>query len=65
MKSQNFKEIERQSGTKMKSKNTIIERWPMRLKLKHGQPGAQEEFDAALASRHDAWNCYVEWKRVT
>jgi hypothetical protein len=59
-----FDKIERNSGMKMKSANTIIEKWPMRLKLRHGQRGAQEEFDAVMACSHNALNCYVEWKRT-
>ena len=64
MKVHDFEEIERQSGIKMKSRNTVIEKWPMRLKLRRGQRGAQEEFDAAMACPHDALTCYVEWKRA-
>ncbi|KYG40502.1 hypothetical protein M433DRAFT_116968 [Acidomyces richmondensis BFW] len=60
-----FKGIERRSGTRMKSRNTIIEKWPIRLKLRRGQRGAQEEFDALMSCPHNPLNCYVEWVRVT
>ena len=48
----------------VKEENTIIEKWPMRLKLSLPQPGAQEEFDILQASGHSGNERYVEWKRV-
>src|SRR4051794_23890547 len=65
MKVMGFEQIERESGTKMKSANTVTEKWPVRLKLRRDQRGAQEEFDAVMACHHNALICYVEWKRVT
>ncbi|SMR64258.1 unnamed protein product [Zymoseptoria tritici ST99CH_3D1] len=32
-------------GVSIKKENTIIEKWPLRLKLQPGEPGAQEEFE--------------------
>lgn len=46
----------------MKGHNTIVDPWPTRLKLYPGQPGAQEEFDNALASPFSGVERYVEWK---
>lgn len=43
--------------------NTIVEKWPMRLKKKAGQPGAQEEFDLLLGTGHGNER-YVEWQSV-
>ncbi|KAK7946009.1 uncharacterized protein PG986_010330 [Apiospora aurea] len=31
-------------GTEMKAEHTVVEKWPMRLKKRPGQDGAQEEF---------------------
>lgn len=51
-------------GLMVKEENTIIEKWPMRLKLSLPQPGAQEEFDILQGSGHSGNERYVEWKRV-
>jgi hypothetical protein len=48
----------------VKEKHTIIEKWPFRLKLRPGQPGAQEEFDRLLAGGVTGKERYVEWKRI-
>ena len=40
-----FAEMSRSIGLLMKVENTIIQKWPLRLKLSPPQPGAQEEFD--------------------
>lgn len=58
-----FKEIEELSGLKMKGHHTIIEQWPARLKLRHGEPGWKEEFDIAHSSAHSGSERYVEWVR--
>lgn len=50
-------------GIWMKKDHTIIEKWPLRLKLQHDQPGAQSEFEIVEASGHTAHERYVEWKR--
>ena len=59
-----FRKVKRETGTEIKSTNTIIEKWPIRLKLRRGQHGSQEEFDSLIACPHDALNCYTEWKRI-
>jgi hypothetical protein len=48
----------------VKEKHTIVEQWPFRLKLRPGQPGAQQEFDRLLAGGVSGKERYVEWKRV-
>ncbi|KAL8762580.1 MAG: hypothetical protein Q9184_001434 [Pyrenodesmia sp. 2 TL-2023] len=48
------------AGMVMKGKNTVVEKWPMRL----GPRATQEEFDKLLASMHDGSERYVEWQRV-
>ncbi|APA07182.1 hypothetical protein SS1G_04092 [Sclerotinia sclerotiorum 1980 UF-70] len=48
-------------GLKIKSKNTVVEKWPLRLK-----PGsAQEDFEILLASGHTGSERYVEWESLT
>ena len=47
----------------MKEPHTIIEKWPMKLKLKPGQESAQEEFKLRLASVNHGDERYVEWRR--
>lgn len=48
----------------MKDHHTIVEKWPLRLKLEPGQPGAEEELKVSLASGHTHVERYVEWARV-
>jgi hypothetical protein len=48
----------------MKETHTIIDKWPYRLKLRPGQPGAQEEFDRCISGGMSGKERYVEWKRV-
>ncbi|KAK2829922.1 hypothetical protein FQN49_007126 [Arthroderma sp. PD_2] len=51
-------------GAAVKEKHTIIEKWPYRLKLRPGQPGAQEEFDRCFGRATSGKERYVEWKRI-
>ncbi|OKL62143.1 hypothetical protein UA08_02995 [Talaromyces atroroseus] len=51
-------------GAMMKEKHTIIEKWPYRLKLRSGQPGAQDEFDRCMKEGVSGKERYVEWKRI-
>ncbi|KAF3387278.1 hypothetical protein F1880_000152 [Penicillium rolfsii] len=51
-------------GAAMKEKHSILEKWPYRLKLRPGQPGAQEEFDRRLRDGVSGKERYIEWKRV-
>lgn len=52
------------AGAAMKDEHTVIEKWPFRLKLQHGQPGAQDEFDRLIARGVSSNERYIEWKRV-
>jgi hypothetical protein len=60
-----FSDAEQFIGEAMKEKHTIIEKWPFRLKLRPGQPGAQEEFDRLLSGGMSGKERYVEWKRIS
>ncbi|KAL2128172.1 hypothetical protein VTI74DRAFT_9548 [Chaetomium olivicolor] len=51
-------------GAAMKEKHTVIEKWPFRLKLRPGHPGAQEEFAQLLTGGVSGKERYVEWKRI-
>jgi hypothetical protein len=64
MKEKEFAELARVAGVAIKGKHTVIEKWPYRLKLKYGQPGAQREFERALRGASRSKERYVEWKRV-
>jgi hypothetical protein len=47
-----------------KEHNSIVEKWPMRLKRQFGQEGGQEEFDVMVGSNLTGMERYVEWKRL-
>ncbi|KAJ5761103.1 hypothetical protein N7520_008259 [Penicillium odoratum] len=64
MKYYKFKEASEFFEVTMKNEHTIIEKWPYKLKLRPGQPGAQDEFDRALTMGVSGKERYVEWKRV-
>ena len=51
-------------GAAMKESHTVVEKWPFRLKLQPGQPGAQEEFNRLLGGGLSGKERYVEWKRI-
>ena len=55
-----FGNIGRQAGLVMKKKNTVIEKWPLRLK----KGAMEEEFRILHSSGHVGSERYVEWKRV-
>lgn len=59
-----FDRIAEELDVAMKEDNTIVDPWPTRLKLRQGQPGAQEEFATLLSSSFSGLERYVEWKRV-
>jgi len=59
-----FDRISADLGVAEKESNTIVEKWPMRLKLQPGQEDAQEEFNVMLGSNFSGMERYVEWKRV-
>lgn len=64
MEIQDFEKYAREAGLLMKRKNTIVETWPLRLKAKPGDDGAQEEFDLLLSSTSSITEYYVEWSKV-
>lgn len=64
MQWRDFTGLGRQNGMIAKTKNTIIEKWPLRLKKRPGQVGATEEFETLLGSHHVGGERYVEWKRA-
>lgn len=47
----------------MRQRNAIVEAWPMRLKKKPGEKGADEEFQNLMASSSSGGERYVEWVR--
>ncbi|KAL4906956.1 hypothetical protein BDW74DRAFT_176553 [Aspergillus multicolor] len=51
-------------NAKMKDQHTIVEKWPYQLKLRPGQPGANEEFDRRLSDGIPSKLRYVEWARI-
>ena len=59
----NFSGSADNAGLKMKEQNTIIDPWPMRLKKKAGEPGAEEEFKRLMESSCSGAERYVEWVR--
>ncbi|EFQ96687.1 hypothetical protein MGYG_08610 [Nannizzia gypsea CBS 118893] len=59
-----FCEVADLLGAAMKDNHSIIEKWPFRLKLRPGQPGAQEEFDRSVSGGMSGKERYVEWKRI-
>ncbi|KAL8640808.1 MAG: hypothetical protein Q9226_008703 [Calogaya cf. arnoldii] len=58
-----FEACSKQTGVKMRQRNTIVEAWPRRLKKKPGEKGADEEFQSLLASDSSGAERYVEWVR--
>ena len=53
-------EISKATGLKIKSKNTIVQPWPMRIK----ENATQCEFNILLASSHIGSERYVEWENA-
>lgn len=52
------------AGAAMKNEHTVIEKWPFRLKLRPGQPGARDEFERLICCGVSSKERYIEWKRV-
>lgn len=63
MKEVHFLDTARLLNLTMKQSHSIVEKWPMRLRLKSYEAGAKEEFKILLASAHSGAERYVEWKR--
>ncbi|KFY76437.1 hypothetical protein V499_03938 [Pseudogymnoascus sp. VKM F-103] len=60
-----FSETAQYIGAAVQEKHAVIEKWPFKLKLRPGQPGAQEEFDRLLRGGVSGKERYVEWKRIS
>ncbi|KAL8792020.1 MAG: hypothetical protein Q9195_005361 [Heterodermia aff. obscurata] len=56
-------EAARNAGLRMRVLNRVIEAWPMRLKKRPGDQGAEEEFKALMESGCTGAERYVEWIR--
>ncbi len=57
-----FQEVARECHMIMKPQNTIIQKWPFRLRKAFGETGAQDGFDKLLASSWSGAERYVEWR---
>ncbi|KAM0319007.1 hypothetical protein ACHAPQ_010503 [Fusarium lateritium] len=57
-----FHKVAKDVGAIIKDEHTIVEKWPFRLKLQPGQPGAQEEFGHLMSGGVSGTERYVEWK---
>ncbi|KAG8157039.1 hypothetical protein KVR01_013029 [Diaporthe batatas] len=64
VKNSGFAEAAERAGATRKKKNTVVEDWPFKLKLRPGQPGAQDEFDRLICGAVSSKERYVEWKKV-
>jgi hypothetical protein len=62
MQDESFIEIGQDLGMIIKHPHTIIEKWPMKIKLRPEEAGSKEEFEILLASPHSGAERYVEWK---
>lgn len=60
MQQGHFLEISRDARLEMKKKNTIVERWPMRL----GENATEKDFNILSSSGHTGCERYVEWKSI-
>jgi len=60
----NFSRVASENTLKIKAENTIVEKWPLALKLKQGDVGFDEEFTTLFASGHPSTETYVEWARA-
>lgn len=49
---------------RIKSKNTIVEKWHLALRLQKGEAGFDDEFATLFASGHRGGEVYVEWASV-
>lgn len=63
MRMEDFEKVSREAGLRMKTANTVIDAWPLRLRKRHGEPGAQEAFDRLLESGSSGNERYVECVR--
>ena len=63
MKLTGFSKASREAGMTMRTRNTVIDPWPLRFRKEYGEAGAQEEFDRLMSSSSSGNERYVEWGR--
>jgi hypothetical protein len=51
-------------GLEVKRENSVVERWPTRLKHKQEEAWSQHEFNILLGSDFSGLERYVEWRRI-
>lgn len=56
-----FAHLAARNKLRIKNENTIVEKWPLTLKLKKGDVGFDEEFAMLFASGNWGAETYVEW----
>jgi hypothetical protein len=56
-----FEWLAHRNKLRVKKKNTIIQKWPLALKLKKGDAGFDEEFNMLFGSGNWGSEVYVEW----
>lgn len=56
-----FPRLKPENKLEIKATNTIIERWPLALKLSKGDVGFDEELETLEASSQWGAETYVEW----
>jgi hypothetical protein len=59
-----FARLALENKLKIKADDTIVEKWPMALKLSKGHIGFDEEFERLDASDHWGAETYIEWASV-
>lgn len=60
----NLQMIERYCGFAVQDRHTIVDKWPLRLKLRPRQVDTQEECNILASSAHTGAERYVGWKRT-
>ena len=63
MKLIDFSRASREAGMTMRTRNTVIDPWPLRFRKEYGESGAQEEFNRLMSSSSSGNERYVEWVR--
>ena len=55
-----FSQIATMNKLRFKEEHTIVEKWPLALKLKKGDDGFDEEFETLFGSGNSGKEAYVE-----
>ena len=63
MKMTDFSKASREASMTMRTKNTVIDPWPLRFRKEYGEPGAQEALNQLMSSSSSGNERYVEWVR--